>query len=53
MKKTSANKNVLSLRYVACIMWMVSGIMSLSIEGYISAAASLLFIAAMTLEIRG
>ena len=43
-------KAVFKLRYLACLMWMVAGVLSGGISGYMSSVASLLFIVAMTLE---
>mgnify|MGYP006267739383 CR=1 FL=1 len=43
---------IAGLRLTACIIWVVSGIMSHSIEGYMSAGASILFIVALFLDMR-
>lgn len=44
-------KDVFSLRFIACIMWMAAGVSAGTVDGYISAAASMLFIIAMVLEL--
>lgn len=44
-------KEAFTLRFVACIMWMAAGILTGTIDGYISAVASVLFIVAMVLEL--
>lgn len=42
---------IILLRYIACILWLIAGIMSQTVEGTISSVASLLFILALTFEV--
>jgi hypothetical protein len=45
-------KKLPRLRLIACSLWMLSGILTFSIPGLISAIASGIFIAAMLREMR-
>lgn len=42
---------ILTIRITACIMWAIAGVMSNTPEGYLSAAASGLFLIALLKEI--
>lgn len=41
---------VFKLRYIACLIWMLAGVLSGGVTGYLSSFASFLFIVAMTME---
>lgn len=52
LKSLLFDDKILRLRLIACYLWIVSGVMTKSLPGYISAFASLLFIIALLSEVK-